>query len=242
MVTRGKVFGISALIIVIAVVGTLIVLNKPLPTDDAETVKVMQPKLSALDEYLANPPAVENAPWAKSTPPNESIPNNIKRLASGDTEVTRAIAIGSLAFTASQMSGVTETQDAAKEVLEKWVMPNLSLTKILPETNPYCWQDTLLRARTAYRSLGNQTANRACLALLRDEGIEQDDREMAIYLLAYDYMQSKEYEQAINTFQTLPTDSRWADQRPRITELWMKKQADEEKAKQPVQDPQVPKP
>lgn len=242
MAKRGKVIGISALVFGLSVVATLFILNKSSPTDDTKLGKVKQPELSALDEYLANPPVVENAPWTKSTPPHESIPNSLKQFTSGETELERAYAIGFLAYTAEQMARVPETKEAAKEVLEKWVMPNLNLTKLLPKTSAYDWENTILAARHAHKSLGNQEANRACLALLRDEGTKQDDREKAIYLLAYDFALSHQYQEGIETFNTLPEDSRWADQRPRINEIWRKKQVEEEKAKQQPQDEQKAKP
>ena len=237
MNASSKVIGVSALVTVLAAVTTLVVLNKPLPVLHTEQ-KPAPPKLSALEEYLANPPVVVDAPWAKSTPPHESIPNSLKQFTSGDTEHKRAVAIGFLAYTADQMARVPETQDAAKEVLEKWVIPNIDMTKMLPHTSGYRWKNTVSSVGWTYKNLGNQAASRAYFALICYEGKTQDDREQAVYHLAYDFIKSQEYQEAIDTYNTLPADSRWADQRPRIIEIWKNKLAEKEKAEQQTQDQQ----
>lgn len=189
-----------------------------------------------LDDYLNNPPHVVNPPWGFVDPPSVTIPIYLKEFSEAKTDEDKARPIGQLVFLALQMSNVPELRPAVAELLEKHIMPNLDHTKVLHKTNAFSWHHSILYCKQTYGRLGDHEAVRRCLNTFHQGSPLVEDKEMALYLLAYHDAGLGNYNEAIATINLLPSESKWANHRPTLIEGWKNMQTKaEEKAKKAEQ-------
>lgn len=183
-----------------------------------------------LEDYLTKPPAIEMPPWREDEAPEKMIPIYQQRF-NDEKSPSRAkgIALANLAYIARQMSQVESARLAAADLLERIVMPNLDYTRKVEPTNACSWRQTLMSCKNTYQNLGNSKAAQKCLILFRDEIQSPDDKDLAIYLLAYEYAKTEEYQTSIETIQSLAPDSRFAKDRQKLINYWSKKKIEAER-------------
>ncbi len=187
-----------------------------------------------LDDYLTNRTVIKDAPWGHNDPPFVTIPKYLKEFSEAKTDEDKAHQVGRLVFLVRLMSDVPELRPAVAEMLEKHIMPNLDYTKVYDKTNTYGWRLSLLSIKHTYQKLGDHQAVRKCLNTLYLESSLPNDKEMALYLLAYHDVGLGNFTEAIDFINLLPAKSKWANDRAILIKEWtkMKIQA-EKKATQP---------
>lgn len=189
----------------------------------------------AVDDYLASKEVVTHPSWVEGATPKEMIPVKRIQLKNGPANRDRGIAVANLAIAADNLSKVPKTQNAAKELLQKEVMPNLHFCKEVEETSACSWTNTLIGMTRTLRSLKDREGEESCLRLLENEAPLKDDREMAIYLSAYCYAKYGEYSRAIETYNRLPEESKWSNHRAKTINYWkVQQKKEEEKAKKNI--------
>jgi len=179
----------------------------------------------ALKDYIKNPPHAPNAPWDETDAPELIIPRYQQRLLDGKTDDEKGIAVANLAFAARQMAGVPVAQNAARELLSEWVIPNLEFTKGFHLSSFCCWRKTVIGCRNAYGMLGDREAEKECLEMLYRANLQAEDSELMVYLLAFQQAKYGEYQRAIKTINFLDEDSRWAKHRKQLIRKWSKRKA-----------------
>lgn len=176
-----------------------------------------------LDDFLANPPEIENPPWGKMTPPHESIPVCLKLFKEAKTDRDRGLAIGGLAFVARLMIIHPESREAATDIFVRWVVPNMEFTRNVEKTESGSWKNTIIRVVESYQISGNTEGEKAALEMLFDGAEDEDTKEMATYLLSYHQANTGDYASALKTVQFLPATSKWANERPKMVKDWTNK-------------------
>jgi tetratricopeptide (TPR) repeat protein len=183
-----------------------------------------------LEDYLANPPVVDNPPWFAHETPEKMIPIYRQRFDDKNAkDREKGIAIANLAIIAGQMSGVDLARPAAADLLERIVMPNLDYTLAVEKTNACSWRQMVMTCANTYRNLGKFKESQNCLILFRDQIKNPDDKDMAIYLLAYEYAKTEEYQTSIDTIMSIATESRFANDRQKLVKYWTNKKAEKER-------------
>jgi hypothetical protein len=186
----------------------------------------------SLEDYLANPPKIENPLWGEMTPPHESIPVCLRLYKEAQTDRDRGLAIGGLAFVARLMIMHPESRDAATDIFVRWVVPNIAFTRSVDKTESCSWKNTIIRVVESYKISGNSEGEKAALELLYDGAEDEDTEEMAIYLIAYHQANTGDFDTAIKTIEFLPSSSKWANERANMVKNWTKKkQIERENAK-----------
>lgn len=145
--------------------------------------------------------------------------------------------MANLAFIARQMAGFEESRAAADELMNHYVMPNLHFTKSVESTNACSWRQTVLTAANIYKSLGDHDKHRQCLDLIAEADERAGDQDMILYLLAFEEVRQERYTQAIATLAQIPADSKWANSREKLTNLWTQKQAEKQNSAQSATTP-----
>lgn len=179
-------------------------------------------RAGAIEDLIAKPPVIENPPWAGCDPPEVEIPKELRRMEEGPEPVDRAVAIGSLVLIARELAEFPQTKAAAAELLDRHIIPNLDLAKAADETAFCSWRRTVIGCKNAYQKLGDRGRVDALLTLLEKESPRQDDREMVLYLRAYQHAEDKNYALAIETINRLPEESHWTAQRPVLVQRWQR--------------------
>lgn len=189
---------------------------------------------SPLEDYLAKPPEIENPAWGNMSPPHETITVCIKLFSDAKTDRDKGLAIGGLAFVSRLMVQHPETREVANDLMARWIVPNIEFTRHVEKTETGSWKNTMIRVIESYKILGNAEGEKAALAMLHDGGEDEDTKEMAVYLLAYQQANAGDYISAIRTIQNLPETSKWTNDRPKMISNWTKRkaQADRESAKE----------
>ena len=182
-----------------------------------------------LDDYLTNRTVIKDAPWGHNDPPFVTIPIYLKEFSEAKTDQVKAQQVGRLVFLALQMSNIPELRPTVAEMLEKHIMPNIEYTKVYDNTNTYCWRRSILNCNQTYQRLGDHQAVRKCLNTLYLESPLPNDKEMALYLLAYHDVSLENFAEAVDTINLLPAESKWAAHRPMLIREWTKMKIQAEK-------------
>lgn len=183
----------------------------------------------ALDDYLTNRTVFKDAPWGHNDPPFVTIPIYLKEFSEAKTDQVKAHQVGRLVFLALLMSNIPELRPAVAEMLEKHIMPNIEYTKVYDRTNTYSWHHSILDCKQTYQRLGDHQAVKKCLNTFYLESPLPNDKEMALYLLAYHDVSLKNYAEAVDTINLLPAESKWAAHRPMLIREWTKMKIQAEK-------------
>ncbi|WP_411826112.1 hypothetical protein [Luteolibacter sp. AS25] len=173
-----------------------------------------------IENYIENPPEIENPPWEGSAPPEISIPLYQARLRDSSSDRDRGFAVANLAFIARQMADIPEYQEVAKQLADQYIMPNLDFTKPIEETNFASWRRTVLSCKNIYERIGDHEAERKCLELFYRANKKPDDRELALHLLAYQQVRLGNYKKAIKTIKHIPEESKWSNNREKLIKAW----------------------
>lgn len=193
-----------------------------------------------MDAYLAHPVPIKDSSWKKYPQPDVVIPDHLRQLADGPTDYDRGLAVGQLVFSILSLSTEKQAHPAARDLMEKIVMPNLAYTKLIEEQSVWSWQSTILFCARVYQRLGDAAAEQRCLVMLQREGPQPEGREMGTYMLAYWHVAQQDYPSAIATIKSLPPASIWANNRAGLIAEWKKHQAQKEQKKKTQQTQQTP--
>lgn len=185
-------------------------------------VMPMASHASDLEAFIANPPSIENAPWGKEDAPSKQIPLYQLRLLSGKTDQEKGIAVANLAFIARRMSHHTLAQPASHELLEKWVMPNMEYTRGFRLSSACSWRKVMLHCITAYGELSDREKEEACMKQFYEANYQNGDRDLMVYMLAYQQARHGDYQHAMKTLDFLKEGCKWAAHRKKLKRAWTK--------------------
>ncbi len=175
-----------------------------------------------LEDYIANPPAIQKASWGKKDAPSVRIPLYQKRFLDAATDDEKGIAVANLALIARRMSHHALARPAARELLEEWVMPNLKYTEEFRSSSGCSWRNTMLHCLTAYEAMKDREKERECMKMVYSANRRDGDRDLMVYLLAYQNARYGDYQEAIKTLESLDEESKWAPHRKKLKRMWTK--------------------
>jgi len=174
-----------------------------------------------LEDYLAKPVAEVN--WEQGEdPPQITVLRYQRMFRKSEKDWERGAAIGNLSVIALDMARKPEARAAGRELLDTWVIPNLEATKVFDNTHSVGWRHCLLRAKQTYKLCGDVEAVKACLKTLHDVNPREGDKDLAIYLLAYEQAGEGNHKEAIKTLNYLKEDSPYARNRKQLIRIWTK--------------------
>lgn len=174
-----------------------------------------------LADYLAKPAA--EVKWdSPGDPPQISVPHYQRMFRESDKDWKKGKAIGNLSVLALRMAQIPESRAAGRELLDTWVIPNLEATKVFDNTFSVGWRHSLLRAKQTYKLCGDLKREKECLAQLYKAEMKEGDKDLAVYLLAYQQAGQGDYQGAIKTINFLAEDSRYARNRKQLVRIWTK--------------------
>lgn len=189
-----------------------------------------------LEDYLAKPAA--GVKWEPGgDPPQITVPRYQRMFREAEKDWQKGAAIGNLSVIALRMAQQPESRDAGRELLETWVLPNLEATKVFDNTHTVGWRHSLLRAKQTYKLCGDPEAEKAFLAKLYQANTKEGDKDLAVYLLAYQQAGQGKHQEAIKTLNFLKEDSPYARNREQLIRIWTK-----EMNRKSTQNPKPPKP
>lgn len=175
----------------------------------------------SLQDYLAKP--VAEVRWAPGgDPPQITVPHYQRMFREAEKDWQKGAAIGNLSVIALRMAQQPESRDAGRELLETWVLPHLEATKVFDDTHTVGWRHSLLRAKQTYKLCGDHEAEKAFLAKLYQANAKEGDKDLAVYLLAYQQAGQGRHQEAIKTLNFLKEDSPYARNRKQLIRIWTK--------------------
>lgn len=189
-----------------------------------------------LEEYLAKPVAEVKWPLG-GDPPQITVPRYQRMFREAQEDWEKGAAIGNLSVIALRMALQPESRAAGRVLLETWVLPNLEATKVLDNTHTVGWRHSLLRAKQTYKLCGDHEAEKAFLAKIYQANAREGDKDLAVYLLAYQQAGLGNHQEAIKTLNFLDEDSPYARNRKQLIRIWTK-----EMNRTPPQNPKRPTP
>jgi hypothetical protein len=96
----------------------------------------------------------------------------------------RGIAIANLQNCAWVLLSVPGAKPAALELLNQWVVPNVTVLRSLPRTSACPYENVVLGAYASYREAGDAQGERRVLELLTTQARDPGLRDLALLRLA----------------------------------------------------------
>jgi len=185
-----------------------------------------------LEEYLAHPPPVDNAPWRFGEEPWNAIPKWSKQFNEGKTDRDKAIAIGNLVMTAERMATFPKAREATIQLMDQMVMPNIEVTKRVDITLFCAWRGIMVHCASVYKNLGKFESQRDCLERYVLESDIPRDKNYGFFRLAQCLADQENYSEALQVIARYQCDGDPPNSKDFYTSLWEKKmkEKDAEKA------------
>lgn len=196
----------------------------------------------ALDDYLAEPPKVTTDYWDDEGAPEIVIPRHVRQMKEAATEIERGMAVGQLGWVARFMAQEPRALAAAEALVTKHVMPNINATRALDPSDACCWRYTLINCRYVYKNNNNREAERECLSMMHHGSSKPGDKELALWLLAYQQAEMKDFAGAIKSINLIPEESKWARHRRKLIKHWSRELKKLEKKAASHRTSEMPKP
>ena len=102
-------------------------------------------------------------------------------------------------------------------------MPNMEFTKGFRLSSACSWRKTMLHCITAYGELGDREMEKECMKRFYEANYQNGDRDLMVYMLAYQQARCGDYQEAMKTLDFLTEGCKWAAHRPKLKRAWEKR-------------------
>lgn len=139
---------------------------------------------SALSDFLEGRIAPEVSEFGQTRMTRKDVAAWMERARMARQPKDRGVAIANLQNCAWILLSIPETKPAAIELLDQWVMPNVTWLRGLPRNSACSYENVVFGAYACYRQAGDSRGERRVLELLSTQAREPGLRDLAILRLA----------------------------------------------------------
>ena len=139
---------------------------------------------SALTDFLTGRIAPEVSEFGEIRMTREDVAGWLKKARTAPLPHDRGIAIANLQNCAWVLLDVPAAKPAALELLNVWVLPNVTLLRSQPRTSACSWENVVTGAYACYKRAGDPQRERRVLELLSTQARDPGLRDLAVLRLA----------------------------------------------------------
>ena len=138
----------------------------------------------ALTDFLAGRLAPEVSEFGEIRMTRKDVAAWMEKARTARQPRDRGIAIANLQNCAWVLLGVPGAKPAALELLNQWVMPNVTVLRSLPRTSACSYENVVTGAYASYKQAGDAQGERRILELLSTQARDPGLRDLALLRLA----------------------------------------------------------
>lgn len=138
----------------------------------------------ALSDFLEGRTAPEVSEFGETRVTRNDVAAWMERARTARQPKERGVAIANLQNCAWVLLSVPEAKPAAIELLDRWVMPNVTWLRGLPRTSACSYENVVFGAYACYRQAGDSRGETRVLELLSTQAREPGLRDLATLRLA----------------------------------------------------------
>ena len=174
----------------------------------------------ALTDFLTGRIAPEVSEFGEIRMTREDVAGWLEKARTAPLPHDRGIAIANLQNCAWVLLDVSATRPAALELLNVWVLPNVTLLRSQPRTSACSWENVVTGAYACYKRAGDRGRERRVLELLSTQARDPGLRDLAVLRLAGLKAAEGNLKEAIELARRVDARGELARPRAKLIETW----------------------
>jgi hypothetical protein len=179
-----------------------------------------EPPRGVLSQFLAGQIAPETLEFGEIRMTRAHISDWLGKLRTAHRPEERAVAVANLQNCAWVLLDVPAATPAALELLDQWVLPNVTLLRGKPRTSACSWENVVQGAYASYKRAGDLHGERRVLELLSTQARDPGLRDLAMLRLAGMKATQGSLKGAIDIARKANPRGKFAEPRAKLLESW----------------------
>ena len=197
----------------------------PLPSILISVLLTVSPARSelpnqALNQFLAGQIAPDRHEFGEIQMTRTDISQWLQKLRTAKHPQERGTAVANLQNCAWVLLETSATTPAALELLNRWVVPNVTLLRSKPRTSACSWENVVQGAYACYKKAGDAHGQRRVLELLSTQARDPDLRDLATIRLAGLKASQGSLKEAVDVVRKTDPNGKLAQPRAKLLQDW----------------------
>jgi hypothetical protein len=174
----------------------------------------------ALNQFLAGQIAPNLHEFGEIRMTRADVSQWLQKLRTARQPQERGVAVANLQNCAWVLLDTPETVPVALEILNQWVMPNVTLLRSKPRTSACSWENVVQGAYACYKKAGDAHGERRVLELLSTQARDPELRDLATIRLAGLKASQGSLKEAIDVVRKTDPKGELAEPRAKLLQAW----------------------
>jgi hypothetical protein len=180
------------------------------------------PRGEELAEFLAGQIAPEVVEFGEIRMTRSHVSDWLNKLRTAHRPEERGTAVANLQNCAWVLLDVPTARPAALELLDQWVLPNVTLLRSKPRSSACSWENVVQGAYATYKRAGDAHGERRVLELLSKQARDPGLRDLALLRLAGIKANQGSLKEAIDIARKSDPRGEFAEPRAKLLEGWQR--------------------